>query len=261
MQKEEIYKYLKSLENNSNKDKVAILKSAIDNMSEEEFESQLSKLEYNKDKIKEVIDTKLERLVDRNEKKPINDMFTYGVSSNCVHLHLPQDLKDTISKLGLKGTLDKINLSLLDALDKVYAKTKNDKSFSNIDGIYMISPALINKEIEFLEGLDFETHLYKKKDLKNEQFVKNTPEAQLAVSIFGSKANIGTAKISIKQMEEDSWKEKKNLEVDRLERALNIYPNIMLDKLRSQVYSETEQDKMLLNEEKNIERKIEDKTI
>lgn len=68
MQKEEVYEYLKSLENDSNKDKVAILKSAIDNMSEEEFEAQLSKLEYNEDKIKELIDTKLERLVDRNEK-------------------------------------------------------------------------------------------------------------------------------------------------------------------------------------------------
>ena len=53
------------------------------------------------------------------EKYPINDMFTYGISGNCIHLHLPSDLHQILSKRGILGTMDTVNLQVLDAIDKI----------------------------------------------------------------------------------------------------------------------------------------------
>ncbi len=74
----------------------------------------------------------------------------------------------------------------------------------------MISPAVIKREMKFLEELDFTTHSYSKKQLSDEKFVKETPEAQLATHIFGHDKNVGTALIKFEQINSKQWQEKKN---------------------------------------------------
>ena len=41
--------------------------------------------------------------------------------------------------------------------------------FKDKDSIYMISPAVIKREMKFLEELDFTTHSYSKKKLSDEK--------------------------------------------------------------------------------------------
>lgn len=66
-----------------------------------------------------------EKKIDENlhhhndDKEPINSMFTYGTSGNCVHLHLPVELRPVLKEKGIQGTIDTVNLYLLDAVDKI----------------------------------------------------------------------------------------------------------------------------------------------
>jgi len=46
---------------------------------------------------------------DTNEKHtPINEMFTYGISNSCIHLHLPGDLHHLLEKNGISKTIDTV---------------------------------------------------------------------------------------------------------------------------------------------------------
>lgn len=134
-----------------------------------------------------------------------------GISGNCVHLHLPGDLHKMINEIGISKTQDTVNLYLLDAIDKIKSlKDTGFYKFEDIDNIYMLSPALIGRALKFLEDLDFKVNSYKKKDLKDDNFIANTPEAQLATSIFGRDKNIGSAIISFEKLNSEEWQKKKN---------------------------------------------------
>ena len=80
----------------------------------------------------------------------------------------------------------------------------------------MISPILLEREIKFLEELDFETHSYKKKELQNPEFVAGHPEAQLAVHIFGTQSNVGTAKIGLDIVNSQEWQAKREKKLKNL---------------------------------------------
>ena len=59
-------------------------------------------------------------------------MFFYGMSENNIHLHLPVDLHQMISQKGISGTIDTVNLYLLDAIDRL--KALKDASYINFKG-------------------------------------------------------------------------------------------------------------------------------
>ena len=82
------------------------------------------------------------------------------------------------------------------------------------------------REIKFLEELDFTTHSYSKKQLSDEKFVQETPEAQLATHIFGHDKNVGTALIRFEQINSKQWQEKKNeIVADLREKTAGIEHN------------------------------------
>jgi len=99
-------------------------------------------------------------------------------------------------------------------------KLQNDGfyKFRGKESIYMISPILLRREIEFLDELDFETHSYKKKELQNEEFVAEQPEAQLAIHIFGKDCNVGTAKIGLGIVNSQQWQVKREKKVKEFEK-------------------------------------------
>ena len=144
------------------------------------------------------------------EHTPINELFSYGLASDCVHLHLPTNLHSMIAERGVSGTVDTVNLYLLDAIDKIKELKDNgyDK-FQGKDRIYMISPILLGRELRFLEELDFETTTYKKQQLNSEDFLKDNPEAKLATQIFGKGKNVGRAQIKFDLISSNEWQEKK----------------------------------------------------
>ena len=190
-------------------------------MPEEKLQTMIAQIGDNEESIRNYLERKLnERDNNGNEEHtPINNMFTYGISRSCIHLHMPVDLHEMMSKKGIKKTVDTVNLYLLDAIERIRKLQNNGfYKFNGKDSIYMISPILLGREIKFLEELDFETHSYRKKELQSEEFVAEHPEAQLALHIFGKNSNVGTARIGLDVINTQAWQSKKDKKVEEFEK-------------------------------------------
>ena len=212
MKKQEIKNILMSMRTQENDTLINNLLGKIDMMDEKSFQTALEKVGNNEEGVRKFFESKLsERHHNQSEEKfPINDMFTYGISGNCIHLHLPGDLHQMLAKKGLSGTINTVNLQLLDAIDKIKQLRDNGfYRFQGKDSIYMISPILIGREMKFLDSMDFQTQLYRKKDLNDDKFIEEHTEARLATQIFGKDKNVGTASIKFETISSKEWQEKK----------------------------------------------------
>lgn len=212
MNKNDIKRILISLRTTENESKINSLLGKIDLITEEKLQNMIMEIGNDEESIKKYFQEKIKQ--DRNNEQekhiPINEMFEYGIAENCVHLHMPVDLHEMMSKKGIKKTVDTVNLYLIDAIEKIRnLKNNGFYNFKDKKSIYMISPILIGREMRFLEELDFKTHSYSKKDLQTDSFVAEHPEAQLATYIFGSNNNIGTAEITFETINSEHWQEKR----------------------------------------------------
>lgn len=209
MNKKDVKNILISMRTHDNEDKINNLMGKIDLLSEEKLSDMISQIGNNEESIRNYLEKKIVERPKQNEHLPINKMFTYGISENTVHLHMPVDLHEIIASKGLSKTTDTVNLYLLDAIKRI---TKlQSEGFYKLDGIesiYMISPILIGRERKFLDELDFQTKVYTKKDLKNDEYIDQNPEAKLAKAIFGDSKNVGTAKIEMDVVNSKKWQEK-----------------------------------------------------
>ena len=221
MNKNDIKRILMSMRTSENENQVNNLLGKIDLLPEEKLQTMIAQIGDNEESIKKYLEGKLKNQNnhEHEEHTPINKMFTYGLSGSCIHLHMPVDLHEMMSKKGIKKTVDTVNLYLLDAIERI-RKLQNDGfyKFNGKDSIYMISPILVGREMKFLEELDFETHSYRKKELQSEEFVAEHPEAQLAVHIFGRDSNVGTAKIGLDVIHSQQWQTKRNRKVKDFEK-------------------------------------------
>lgn len=220
MTKNEIKKILVSMRTADNESRVNNLLGKIDLLTEEKIASMVTQIGNDEESIRNYLQTKLEeRQGDKSEEHtPINEMFTYGIAGRSIHLHMPIDLHQMMSEKGISKTIDTINLQLLDAIERI-RKLLNDGyyRFEGKDSIYMISPILIGREMRFLNGLDFNTHLYRKNELQDEKFVSEHPEAKLATHIFGRESNVGTAIIGLDVINSDEWQEKRKAQIKLFE--------------------------------------------
>lgn len=219
MKKQEIKNILMSMRTKENDILINKLLGEIDMMDEKELKRVLEKVGNSEEEVRRFLENKISKgEYNQNEKKfPINEMFTYGISINCIHLHLPSDLHEMLSEKGISATMDIVNLQLLDAIDKIKQLRDNGfYRFQGKDSIYMISPVLIRREINFLESMDFQTHLYSKRELSDDKFVEEHPEARLATRIFGKDRNVGTASIKLETISSREWQNKKNQKVKEL---------------------------------------------
>lgn len=229
MNKQEIKSILMAMRTQENEMIVNHLLGKIDMKEEFEIEQICLELGNSEENIKSFLAEKLteKQHNKRDDKTPINDMFTYGISDNCIHLHLPVDLHENFSKQGISKTIALVNLYLLDAIDRIKGLKDNGfYKFQGKDTIYMISPVMVKREMRFLDELDFITHSYTKKQLNSEEFVERTPEAQLAVHIFGKNNNVGTASIGFNTIDSITWQDKKNRAVEELNgKGISILEN------------------------------------
>ena len=218
MDKNTIKSILMSLRTPENEAKVNNLLGQIDMLNEDKIQSELQKIGNSEESVKSFFQKKLEERERHygQDHRPINKMFTYGEAGKTIHLHMPIMLKGLMDKIGLKKTIDTVNLYLLDAIDKVAEKyQQGEPGFKDKENIYMISPILTGRELQFLEDLGFSTRTLNKKDLKNEDFVKSDSEARLATSIFGNLRNVGTATIDIDKIKTPEFQQKKNEYIER----------------------------------------------
>lgn len=212
MNKVDIKNMLISMRTAYNESIVNNVLGKIDLMPEEKFQSIIKQYGNDEEKIKK----RLEDLTKKHEPHiSINKMFSYGTSEGSIHLHMPVDLQQMMSELGLSKTIDTVNLYLLDAIEKIRQMKKDGfYKFEGKDNIYMISPILLGREIKFLNALDFKTNKYKKKELQDEHFVAKNPEAQLAIKVFGKDKNVGTATIGLDTINSKEWQEKRARQVE-----------------------------------------------
>lgn len=230
MNKQEIRNILMSMRTQENDILINNLLGKIDIIDEQSLQTALEKVGNNEEGVRKFFERKLsERNHNQNEEKyPINDMFTYGISGNCIHFHLPGDLHQMLSEKGISVTMDFVNLQLLDAIDKIKKLRDNGfYRFQGKDSIYMISPILIGREMNFLDSMDFHTQSYRKKDLSNDKFIEDNPEAKLAIDIFGKDKNIGTVSISFETISSQEWQDKKRQKVQEFaQKGITLQDNL-----------------------------------
>lgn len=219
MTKEQIKSILISLRTKENEKIVNNILGRIDIMENEEFANIIQKVGNNYKDIETLLKKKIQEKQGnlKNDKTPINDIFTYGISDDCIHLHVPVDLRSMLIKNGILRTVDIINLYLLDAIDKIN-KLRNDGfyKFQDKNKIYMISPILVEREMQFLQSIGFQTKLYSKRELKDNKFVENSKEAKLAVSTFGTDKNVGTASINFETINSKYYKNRRKEKINEL---------------------------------------------
>lgn len=215
MEKTEIKNILFSMRTADNEEIINNLLGKIDLLSEENMQTILEKIGDNEEDVREYFQNKINFKQEHHESHtPINKMFSYGVSGNTIHLHMPVDLHEMFEKIGVSNTIDTVNLYLLDAIDRIRKmQSEGFYKFLAKDSIYMISPILLKRELKFLNELDFKTQTYKKKELQDRQFVAEHPESQLAIRIFGNEKDVGTAKIGLDIINSKEWQEKKSKQI------------------------------------------------
>ena len=234
MNKKDIKDILMSIRTSENDEIVNRLLGKIDMMDDIALQAAVEQVGNSEEAVKKFFEKKITERQNHNtqEHTTINEMFSYGISNRCIHLHLPTDLHQMISKKGISGTIDTVNLYLLDAIDRI--KTLKDEGyhkFQERDSIYMISPILLGREMKFLDGLDFETRIYRKKELNNDQFIHENSEAMLATHIFGKGKNVGTAKIKFGTISSKEWQEKQKEVVKGFEsKGITLNDNKNLEK-------------------------------
>lgn len=220
MNKKDIKMILMSMRTSENEKIINNLLGKVDMMDDRSLQNAVEQVGGTKEDVRAFWEKKISgKRYDKTEKHiPINDMFFYGISENNIHLHLPVDLHQMISQKGISRTIDIVNLYLLDAIDRLKAlKDEGYYKFQGKTGIYMISPLLAGRERKFLEDLDFSTRIYKKKELNNEEFLKENIEAKLATDVFGKGKQVGVASIKFDTISSKEWQEKKQQVIKDLE--------------------------------------------
>ena len=219
MDKKIIDKILSDLRNETNGSAIDMLASRINGMSQEEIDLTVQKLGGSEEAVKKVLEEKINQMARRERMghephKPINKLFSYGVSESTVHLHLPVMLQNIRGK-GISGKINTTNRYLIDALDRIVKmKDSGDPRFRNVDSIYMISPILMGRELEVLKGLDFETESF---DYRHPETITSREEAGFGKRLFPGAKSVGRAKISIERLKQRDWQDKRKDFVEKLE--------------------------------------------
>lgn len=213
MNKKDVKDILMELRKPENEDFINYMLGNLDMMDDDLVAKMIDRIGNTKDCIKLFLQRKIqERNTRPSDKKfPINKMFTYGISEDCVHLHLPGYLYEMFGKHGFSKSMNIVNMYLLDALDRLNTLKNIDfYRLKDARNILMISPLLIPREVHFLQGMHFSVRSYTKKELSDDNFVSKDPEARLAVDIFGKSKNIGSAMISFSTLNSKEWQYVKN---------------------------------------------------
>ena len=216
MDRSDVKRILYSLKDNTNEEIITSVLAKLDRLTDENISQILSQIGDSETAVKGYLNNIIyKQLVKRHEHEhdhniPLNDYITYGKTGSTLHLHLPVDLHASIQKDGFSRTIDRVNLYLLDAIDRVVDfRKKNSPAISEIDEVYMISPILIRTELKFLKELGFTTQSFSKKQLSDPEFLQNSSEAVLANKLFGSKNNVSSAKIPLDTLLSTEWQKKK----------------------------------------------------
>lgn len=149
------------------------LNNQIPNFINEEKINRAIKMYSNSEKDFEIIKNEINKLVNKmieeynNRKKiaiekhyELNDLFDCRISNNVLYIHIvSKDIKEDISKLGLREYYKFIDNKLEDALSKIPHILQRPDNL-NVKNIFVISPLLRTKEFqEIFRKYGFDTSI------------------------------------------------------------------------------------------------------
>lgn len=218
MNKNDVKKLLFSIRTLENQAEVNNMLGKIDMMTDEEIENKTKN--FSKEQLEQFFKSKIENRTNSYFTK-VNDFFEYGISGECVHLHLPGDFHKMFEKLGKVKASATIAKNLIDAATKINnQRNSGDSRLANCTSLYMISPIFYsptfypkilrnkdvrdNKKIEtpifkIFKLMGLETNTYTREELQNSEFVQNNKEAKLAAKNFGTNKDVGAAILSFEK--------------------------------------------------------------
>ena len=214
LSKEKIKVILMTLKTEANEEYIKILSEKIDKLDDKKIETILKDVGYTEEAVKKVLEEKINKMLNqtRMEKHlPLNKLFTYGITGSTIHLHLPGNLFKITGEKSPSKAQDKVNLYLIDALEKIKEMKQNgDSRIKGVKNIYMISRLLSREdERKLLFDLGFDTKIHTSDDLKNKEYIEKNPESRLAIHLFGDIKSVGSAIMPLDKVYEKDWEVKK----------------------------------------------------
>lgn len=156
MDKIGIIQLLNRIRTNENSDDIDKAIEKVNTLQEENIEKICDG--KTEEEIMQILNTRLTNVMrDRIEepKVKLNDMFSYGRTSDTVHIHLvPKDLRPMKQKLGDQQFNIHIKRKLEDALSSLQDIFKKD---TNIEEVFAVSPIFYHSDWkEMFEDLGFD---------------------------------------------------------------------------------------------------------
>lgn len=201
IRKEEAISVLQSLLNTGNENKVKAYIEKIRGMTEEQWQKFLeSKSIESVEQIEKMANELLGRR-DSNEKIKLNDLISYGISGNTIHIHVvPDDLHHMLSLKGMKQGKQ----YLIDALEQIKTLMQQEQ-FQNIDKVFAVSPIMRRPITSIFEDLNFSTRTINMEDAQNDE------ELQYFYEMFKGKGKkLGRAFLTREQLLSEEWEKLKN---------------------------------------------------
>ena len=102
MNKNEVKQILMSMRNAKNEKQVNNLLGKIDMLDDTKLQEIIAQIGDNEKKIRSHVEQKIneEQNNAQSQHEPINAMFSYGITGNTIHLHMPFDLSKMIKEKG-----------------------------------------------------------------------------------------------------------------------------------------------------------------
>ena len=201
IKKEDAIIVLEGLMNNDNESKVKIYLEKIRQMTDEQWQQFLNSKSIDSiEEIERIANELLARRADQ-EIKPLNDLISYGISGNTIHIHVvPDDLHSMLSSKGMQeGTR-----YLIDALEQIKQLIQSEE-YGYIENVFAVSPIMRRPITDIFERLGFATKTKKMEEVPNDEDLKYFYEM-----FKGKGKKLGRAILTREQLLSEEWEQLKN---------------------------------------------------
>lgn len=203
IKKEDVISVLQGLLTPSNENKISIYREKIIRMTEEQWQRFLNEKSINSvEEIEKIVNELLARRND-DEKIKLNDLISYGISGNTLHIHVvPSDLHYMLSAKGMREGKQ----YLIDALEQI-KQIMQLEGYINIDKVFAVSPIMRRPITDIFEELGFSTRTI------NMEKAKDDEELQYFYEMFkGKEKKLGRAILTREQLFSNEWDQLKNFQ-------------------------------------------------
>lgn len=246
--KEQVLEVLKKSLTEDNRDKIGLLISKIEIMSEDELRSvlQTRKIATVRE-VKKFVKNELKDKTNTLDKfKELNDLVSYGVTGKTIHIHVvPKDARSLLTREGLK----KAELALIDAVEKIKELIQNDKTYGRIENVYAVSGIISGPVARWFKNIGFDVKTLPINEAKTDSELKKF------YNRFKEQKKLGRAVLTTEKLITNEWEQQKEKQKESL--GVPVKLNEFVESLKE--LSAT--DKEIVENDNDLQegKKIEDK--